>query len=188
MPAGFLIGALDMRRRRVFRSKKSQIRLGVSVADRLVGEKTQRLVLANRPTDLLADIRLDQLSAPVAVIRADQRAVGNVVQQTREHDLLIEPEVQSELCALQKMIAGELSESMAKKILQAGFVRHFRQYRIVPHHEYGIRPELRHELELELRFTGAKRRQGGRHDEPPPSALQLIHASLASKRGNTLRA
>src|SRR5207244_1561782 len=81
--------ALDVGLGFVVRAEQLDVRLGVPISDRLVGEEAQRLMIANRPAHLRVDIRLDELGTPVSVVAPDESGDGDVVQQTREDDLFV---------------------------------------------------------------------------------------------------
>ena len=87
--AGALVFRLDIRLGLIVGAEIFHVHVGILVADQLVGKEPQRLVHAHRPAHLLVDIGLDQLGAPVAVIAADEADHADIVQQARQHDLLV---------------------------------------------------------------------------------------------------
>ena len=129
-------------------------------------------MLANRPADFLAHVGFYELRAPIAMVRANQSAIRNVVQQTRQYHLFIEAGLHREFRALQQMIATKFRKAKAKKIQQLRLVRHLRQQGIVTHHEHRIGTELRHEFGFDFGLAGSQRGHGARHDQAASAALK----------------
>src|SRR5258708_6167177 len=65
-------------------TKKPHVGFRILVAHRLIGKVSERLVILNRPGDLLIDIGCDHLGTPVAVIGTQEATVGNVMEQASQ--------------------------------------------------------------------------------------------------------
>src|SRR5579859_150854 len=124
---GFLVGSLDVRLRLVVGAEVADVLLGVGVADRLVGVEAQRLVGADGPGDLLIDVRLDELRAPVAVVGPNKADHADVVQQAGGNDLFIVTIFERQIGALEQMLDAALTEPQVEEIEQRRLIGHFRQ-------------------------------------------------------------
>src|SRR5258708_33430348 len=124
-----LVRLLYVGSRLIVRTEELDIGVRILVADRLVREEPQRLMISNGPTDLLRNIGFDELSAPIAVVDANQRTVRNVVQQTRQHDLLLHAALERHHRALQQMSARKGRKPPAKEIQKLRLLRHGRESR-----------------------------------------------------------
>src|SRR6185503_2444902 len=71
LPRIFVI-ALDIGLGVEILAEQPDIHLGILVAEILIREEAQRLVIADAPAYFLIDIGLDELRAPVAMIGADE--------------------------------------------------------------------------------------------------------------------
>src|SRR5712691_644389 len=128
-----LVRALDVRLGPVVRAEELDVRLRILVSDRLVGVEPERLVIADGPRDFRIDVGLHQLRRPVAVVAADEADVADVVQQAREHELLVQPVLPGEPRALEEM--GGRPEAQLEEVEQGRLVGHPRKPRIVAHVE-----------------------------------------------------
>ncbi len=118
MRAHELIVRLHVRRRLVVLAEDAPVQVGVLVAGFRVCVETQRLVILDRERRALGDVRLVHLRAPIAMIAAHDLLHG-VVQQTREHDVVIGAALQRFVGALEAVVARAL-EAQREEVLQRG--------------------------------------------------------------------
>ena len=76
---GMVGGALDIGGRHIILAEGARIELRIFVADLRLGEEAQRLMITNGPHDFLIDVGFDELSAPIAVIGADETDDRDIV-------------------------------------------------------------------------------------------------------------
>ena len=86
---GLLVGFFNIMLDLVVRAEIPDVRFGVFITHRLVGEKAKLLMRFNRPGDLFIDIRPNHLGTPVAMVRTDQIGDTEVVQQAGQDDFFI---------------------------------------------------------------------------------------------------
>ncbi len=161
MPLGLLGVAADIVRRLVVWSEEAGIGFRIGIAHALVGVIAQGLVMADGPGDFLVHIGRDHLGAPIAVIGADQAAIGDVVQQAGQDHLFLLPPVQRLGRARQQVPGGDALEPISEEVQQGRLGRHARQGGIVAHHHHVVRVELGHELGFRIgdgRAANADRR------------------------------
>src|SRR5690349_17292801 len=96
-----IVVALDVGFRIEILAEQPDIHIGILVAEILVREEAERLVIANAPAHFLVDIGLDELRAPVAMIRADEADDADIVQEAGENDLLAVAALSRKVRALQ---------------------------------------------------------------------------------------
>src|SRR5215217_7439817 len=87
----------------VIRPHQLDVHLRVLVTNGVVWEEPERLVAADRPTDLFVDVRGDELLAPVAMIATDEPDDADIVQEAGHDDLLVVAVSQGEGGALEQM-------------------------------------------------------------------------------------
>ena len=103
MVARILVRLAQVVGRLVVRSEELVVSIGVFETHRLIGEVPQCLVLLYGPGDFLTDLGCDHLRTPVAVVAAQQRAIGDVVQQAGHHYFFVLTAVQCQLGGLQQV-------------------------------------------------------------------------------------
>ncbi len=123
----------DVRLRLIIVAEELAIEIGIAVADRLVGEETQRLMHSDCVADLFIDIRRDHLRTPVAVVAADEAHHRDVVKETGQHDLLAVAVLYRKCRALQEMVGR--GEAILEVVHQRWLFRHRRQPRVRAHVE-----------------------------------------------------
>ncbi len=111
-------------------------------------------MLLDGPGHFLADVRAHKLGAPIAVIGADEAAIGDVVQQAGDDDLLVVAAIERQLGALQEVVVGDLAEAVAEEIEQGRLVRHLFEPGRVAHHEHRVRVHLRQHFALQCAVIG----------------------------------
>jgi hypothetical protein len=69
------------------------------------------------------------------MIVGDKPRHRNVVQETRYDDLLVEPLLSRQACALQKVVRCHWHEAVPEEVCQPWLGRHLRQSRVITHHQ-----------------------------------------------------
>ena len=137
--------------------------------------------MLHRPGDFLADIGSNQLRTPIAMIGSDHAAIGDVVQQTRQHDLFVLAGLKRLFGAGQQMANGQTAgEAQAKEIEQRRRLRHPGQGGIVAHHNDRAGNELPVQ-KLTIRVGRARAEAADRRAQDQPAAASL-RKRLCSRR------
>src|ERR1700686_5199900 len=100
-------------------------------------------MVTNRPADLLIHVRLDKLAPPISMITGDKPRHCNVVQKASDDDLLVQPRLSRQVCALNKMVRDHRREAVPEEIRQPWLGGHLRQSRVIAHHEVAAVSERR---------------------------------------------
>src|SRR4029453_9069117 len=96
--------------------------IGILISVGGVGVKTQGLMVADGKRRLLRNIRLEELSAPPAVIDLDQ-LLNDIVEQAGQYDLFRHAGLHRTIGALQHVI-GSAIESQLEEVHQRRLVGH----------------------------------------------------------------
>jgi hypothetical protein len=82
------------------------------------------------------------------MIAGDESCHGNIVQQTRHDDPLVEPRLTRQPCALQKVVRYHRHEAVPEKVREPWLGGHLRKSRVIAHHKVPAVPERRENVKL----------------------------------------